>query len=679
MKNAKGKNVWNWIPAFAGMTGKAGTSTGFGTSTSLSASKAGSALILTVVLTSLLAIIGMMFLMAANMDKLTTSAVSVNKELQFAVDSAVAQISQELVRDVPGVRAGEEYYDYPGSEDRWLANLEPDDSDNWPHISDLYGEWGSSLAPEIVPEHKEIKGIGSPADADGDGVADSKWTELRTSPGVSGQPAVTKSGKQIYMAIRIIDNGGMLNANTGYKFDSGGPQNETDGSRLWQINLMGLAERPPATYSTGEDDDLLKARAYYSSDWSDLSAYERDVSWRYYFPEPAGKYTPFDISDELAMRNRFLLARKNLLTQTDIHSRLENWGGEFMDTIWTPVNDSTAFGKWPKRVYDDGSSSIDPNYTYRHIVTTYNFDRIINPAGGIMASVGPDNTNGTYSKDKADSISKALNAAIGDPAEANQITVNLIDYCDRDSDVTDYTPDGVVHYYGFERPCIYISELASKLASWEDTSGSITVTYSARSYAIELYKPYGEDMEPNNVQKWRLRIGGAGGHEEDITNWTGGSQYHVIVIEDPLFTTLSALKPPCAEDPISDDIASGASHQDWPTPPHTDVKLLTSQEVELLREAPAGSGNYITVDSHTFVIPNDPGPTSGICISQSVKRDIHPHKCIRRLWDDNPSAYNLGSDNNYDDPDTGLIQAHPTNQPLTNTGEIGMIFRKAAM
>ena len=53
---------------------------------------AASALILAVVLTSLLAIIGVMFIMIARVDKMATSAISENKELNFAVETVVAKI-----------------------------------------------------------------------------------------------------------------------------------------------------------------------------------------------------------------------------------------------------------------------------------------------------------------------------------------------------------------------------------------------------------------------------------------------------------------------------------------------------------------------------------------------------------------------------------------------------------
>ena len=75
-------------------------------------SASASALILAVILTSLLAIIGVMFVMIARVDKMATSAISENKELNSAVEAVVALVSQELVLDVPGMPKGGDYYDY---------------------------------------------------------------------------------------------------------------------------------------------------------------------------------------------------------------------------------------------------------------------------------------------------------------------------------------------------------------------------------------------------------------------------------------------------------------------------------------------------------------------------------------------------------------------------------------
>ncbi|MHC4088557.1 MAG: hypothetical protein ACYSU5_25630, partial [Planctomycetota bacterium] len=98
----------------------------------------------------MLAIVGVMFVLMARVDKVATSAISENRELDLAIETVIAGISQELVSDIPGV-AGQEYYDYPDGNNIWLASLEPelindfgtvdanDDIYKWPQISDVTG------------------------------------------------------------------------------------------------------------------------------------------------------------------------------------------------------------------------------------------------------------------------------------------------------------------------------------------------------------------------------------------------------------------------------------------------------------------------------------------------------------------------------------------------------------
>ncbi|MHC4099052.1 MAG: hypothetical protein ACYSU3_23730 [Planctomycetota bacterium] len=222
----------------------------------------GSALILTVVLTGMLAIVGVMFVLMARVDKVATSAISENRELDLAIETVIARISQELVSDIPGV-AGQEYYDYPDVNNIWLASLEPelindfgtvdanDDIYKWPQISDVTGflrnrpfpfatqyvnvdpvpGWGP-FNQDFIREYPPIRidpnngqlgtgplddgrfdneWRGQLADADGDGIADSKWFKL--------YDVSSSKGKSIYVAARVIDPGGTLNVNTAFKFD----------------------------------------------------------------------------------------------------------------------------------------------------------------------------------------------------------------------------------------------------------------------------------------------------------------------------------------------------------------------------------------------------------------------------------------------------------------------------
>ncbi len=635
---------------------------------------AGSALILAVVLTSLLAIVGTIFLMAARVDKIATSAISENKELKFAVEAVLAEISRELALDVPGSQ-GAEYYDYPGDKDKWLAGLEPYDAGTnyrWRQISDVTGyinrEWGDSsredVPVEIIEDRKRIdlKNNGDleeqPADADGDGVADSKWIEL--------DGMTSGKGKTIYAAIRVIDNGGMINVNTAYEFDpNGSPQNRIDGSSLSQINLAAL--RRGATNPFSNLHRMREGR----ETW-DLDRYTDDVVWR--IEKPDGLWTPFDISDELKLRNRYIISK------TSINTRISGlWTKAFHWKPYVPRNESDHSIRdanhwfW----YANNSSSDADDYNYRHIATTYNMDRITAPNGDKMLNINDANARDVY---------ETVRDALADPNFADvaaQIAVNLIDFRDGDSNVTvfDPPPTGGKRYYGFESPCIYISELVHKFKKLTPPGGPIgpggevkSVIY--RSYAIELYKPYPLDKAPIK-NDWQLVIGetpggpiGApvfGAKEYDI-EWSGTEDFHVILFEDP-------------EAELNVD--SAASVQEPPFARYSEI-FEGGDLVELQRRVRANDGRdiWITVDSSLVPDANANGSPwlnpNADSISRSVRRDIRPHKNIRRLWSAPLSGSTLGGDNNYDDPNTGIIQAHPADEKFTNVGEIGMVFRKGA-
>ncbi len=634
---------------------------------------AGSALILAVVLTSLLAIVGTIFLMAARVDKIATSAISENKELNFAVEAVLAKISRELALDVPG--NGAEYYDYPGDNDKWLASLEPYKDSNdyrWRQISDVTGyinrEWGDSsredVPAEIIEDRKRIdlKNNGDleeqPADADGDGVADSKWVELDGT--TSGK------GKPIYAAIRVIDNGGMINVNTAYEFDPNGApsRDRIDGSSLSQINLAAL-RRGATPFS-----NLHRMREGRET-W-DLARYMDDVVWR--IEKPDGLWTPFDISDELKLRNRYIISK------TSIKTRIGNlWTKAFGWKPYVPRNESdhsiTDANEW--FWYANNSSSDADDYNYRHIATTYNMDRITAPNGDKMLNINDANARDVY---------ETVREALADPNFADvaaQVAVNLIDFRDGDSNVTvfDPPPTGGKRYYGFESPCIYISELVHKFKKLIPPGGPIgpggevgPVIY--RSYAIELYKPYPLDKAPIE-NDWKLVIGetpggpiGApvfGAKEYDI-EWSGTEDFHVILFEDP-------------EAELNVD--SAASVQEPPFARYSEI-FEGGDLVELQRRVRANDGRdiWITVDSSLVPDANANGSPwlnpNADSISRSVRRDIRPHKNIRRLWSAPRSGSTLGGDNNHEDSNTGIIQAHPADEKFTNVGEIGMVFRKGA-
>jgi len=618
----------------------------------------GSALILTVVLTSLLAMVGVVFLMIARVDKIATSAILENRDLNAAVDTVVAQISEELVLDTPGVAAQEEYYDYPDEHNRWLASLEPykfASNYYWQQVSQLTAYpsgYARDVQATVVREYDAITDVNTPianADADGDGVGDAQWMLL--------DDVTSSEGKPIYAAVRIIDNGAMLNANTAYKFDPSDPCSvNIDGSSQLQIHLLALAGRPGAPATGGDEAALLWARADDDGGIArDLDAYEQQVIWQY--GEPNVPYTPFDISDELELRYRFLL------NHTGIDTRLEMWGGEFrkLTTLSTPV---TSGGRELDDWFDRASAvaGMDPNYEYRHLATTYNMDRIICPSPIVLSDGTTRKRMANINFASVGSVFDAIRTALlkTDPNFPNadrlaaQLAVNIIDYRDSDSEVTTFDL-GAGPFFGFETPCVYISELAYNSV----VVGDPPVTY--RSYAVELYKPYVQDNDPN-AGEWELVIDGTA---IPIT-WSGTKRFHVIRCEDPnAAPPQTPLLPVSFSDPNVINDYAGPTPQDAVYTPFAGGSVISLQRR-------AANGSFFVVDSVT--VPG--GWLSAGGGARSIERDIHQHKCIRRLWATvaESGSPTLGQPNYFLHTDPAKIQAHPANAFFTNVGELGMVF-----
>ena len=515
----------------------------------------GSALIMAIAVVTMLAIVGAMFLLMSRIEEGSTSSLEEFKSLDAAVDSVIATVATELKLDTPGVTANTEYYDYPGDNDKWLANLEPEPNGTnygWQQISDIFkdsstGQYyfdkhsidSTNIQATIVKENEPIPTVSqypdALADADGDGVADSKWVKLDNISSSTGRP--------IYAAIRVIDNGGMLNVNTAYKFD---PElttvDDVSGRYLRNINLMGFTVRDITT-DINENDitDLLDARGITESN---LPSYENYAV--YNFQQNYGGSTPFDISDELEMRNRFLL------NNTDIDTRLEAWGGDFrLNTSATPFTD---LAEWEKTIYSAGTSAtLDPNYAYRHLATTYNADRAIDPDGNKALVVNyqymDPNIQTLYSRiaDKFDARTDMTSTEIDDYKKLHaQILANLQDFDDHEV-LTGYTEDvpqvtvlkdeNGDEYYGFERPYVFISELV-RAFKWEDDSNTADPNTMHRSYGIEICKdPRTEvfDKLATIRNEFRLRIENP---DYEITveskNFEDrGGRFYVRIFDDP--------------------------------------------------------------------------------------------------------------------------------------------------
>ena len=155
-------------------------------------SRPGSALILTVVLTSLLAIVGVLFIMTARIDRMAASAAAENQQLSLAVETLVAQIGEMLIADTPGVSGDPEYWDFPDANDPWLAGLEPYRSGSdyyWRQISriaDINAADARNVRIRVIGDRDviDVNMTGTNADASGDGVGDARWFKVPDIPPV---------------------------------------------------------------------------------------------------------------------------------------------------------------------------------------------------------------------------------------------------------------------------------------------------------------------------------------------------------------------------------------------------------------------------------------------------------------------------------------------------------------
>jgi hypothetical protein len=600
----------------------------------------GSAIILAIVLTSLLAIIGVLFLISSRVDSIATSSIADNEDLTLAVDTVITQISQDLAEDITkGVIDPNCYADYPDPCNFWLASLEPvviNDINYWPHITDLYNRLGGMTSYLLIPatgaviyEHGDTAGDSTSAfqyraDADGDGAPDSMWVQISAKS--------SSKGKSIYAAVRIIDNGAMLNVNTGGLFNPG----SSVGAFQTDINLISLSWRGvDANYNPASVTTLDTARNPLGR-----LTYANDVIWRY--DSPDGNYTPFDISDELEMRYRFLINQK------DTRTRLESWGSEFIRAAVRsiPFDNTTSTNdphpgnvpkNWVTNAYYNLSKN-DPNYAYRHIATIYNCDRVITPDGGKMININNPDINVL---DVCDVIKTALIEG-GMPianadSNAAQIAANLIDYRDDNNDITVVSDSAGNPHFGFERPCIYISEIAANFT--RDSSDKLH-----RSYAIELYIPY-YGIDTINPAEWKIQIGFS--TPIGLTG-LGTNKYHIIRKIDPQADI--TINP--AEATLKDE----------------DISFYVSDTIRLWRNI---NGVYDLPVDEVIVPPGFPdGTTSQI---YSLQRDITLHKCIRRLWYTTAEP-NLGNFKTFALSTDDIIQAHPANKPFTNVGELGQLF-----
>jgi hypothetical protein len=551
----------------------------------------GSAFILMIVLTSLLAIIAVMFMLSARMQKFSTSSMQDSKALDFAVETVVSKVSEQIAKDVPGNFITEvnnppaplrtyyqEYYDYPSydpnnfHDDRWLANLEPEYVDvngvsliGFRHISDVFDGRLASLylsnpnisfqnvSAVVIKEHEPIGNEGDKADADGDGVSDSRWVIV---------PGTSVKGQPVYAAVRVIDNAAMLNANTSGSFNpDGNDVKKIDGSSQLQIDFVHLAKRAGILADTAEK--TLNKQRFDPNKPGDIAGYENGVLWQFI---NYGKHRPYDIGDELSLRNRFFLANDDLATRIEWLSKY-GWWFTFLSHEYVPTHSHCRTSPiedqpdveyhWLRRLNTDfpydNKGIYDPCfYDVRHIVTTYSLERartadgnsLINGGRGMISLSQFDPNIAPFDPNAAQKIYNDLVYSRYFKSnfypELAQIIANLKDYTDDDNDVTAVIDKNGGLHYGWEKPDMYITELVYEANA---------IDPNHVSYAIEIFKTTAEHFDPCD---FRVVIGGGDPNKTaglyktwyptDSNFNETGSRFIVITYVDPNIQIQGSIK-----------------------------------------------------------------------------------------------------------------------------------------
>jgi len=276
---------------------------------------------------------------------------------------------------------------------------------------------------------------GARADADGDGVADSRWVLV---PGLT-----TSRGEPVFAAVRIIDNCAMLNLNAASCFNVKGyadpkkrspfsdmwtywhedpvntftlkpwHDNQKDGSGryLTEINylpflrgrdLNGVLFDGGASGESGDRwYDLMAAKGLAKVWGGNIYPFAPAAAQAFLLnmEKPlAGRF--FDIGDELELRNRYLITsmtearfeRKSPPDPGVLHFTLDAGGGTY-GALRTPVDENTAFVSWKIKVdpanfdkWDLAGNPLAPTnplfrYDRRHLCTFYSFDRMFRRGG----------------------------------------------------------------------------------------------------------------------------------------------------------------------------------------------------------------------------------------------------------------------------------------------------------
>ncbi|MCG3178497.1 MAG: hypothetical protein BIFFINMI_00825 [Phycisphaerae bacterium] len=530
-------------------------------STRLPRRRTGSALILVVALVVVLFVVGMGFLGMSQMDRAAGAIGLEDARLDVEANAVCEVVIGQLTRDLWGDDANmlgngtsshdvpDEPFDFPCTnsdpakfglwDDAWLASTLPEKQAGgvylWPHITNLAGP---NFNRGVAATDTSVLASALEADADGDGVNDSRW--------------LLSPNGQYRWAVRVIDESAMINLNTagrGTPFDLGNTPYSVDapaasieavwsqygnGAFKWMasnqsygayfgrslssqsdIGSAELVKHPDLDYSMQLDnaritDTFPNALPFRPWETFALQSYgvkpgpaaaRLELDWPMTFTDRAAtvgsysytrsadrRYLIPDISETVPLTNPFDAAHINNSLQMYFtsYSWVRNVHPNVMPTGGAPSG-AASWDAW-MAIYKAGlKTADDPGCLYVNNASPHNalYTKALVAAFALSGAMAP--TGGLSSQ------------------QVEQAVVNLADWRDADQDLsttgagggsnkvdTVYNTSGI---YGNE-PQVFITEVAIKhyaLSTWSNSR-----------YALELFNPYNVDV---NVGYWQIRLG----------------------------------------------------------------------------------------------------------------------------------------------------------------------------
>ncbi len=567
----------------------------------------GSALVLAVAVLVIIAMMGVAYIQVARVDRRTTGQSSqylrddIVTQIAWALQGDLLNANQTFLDpDATGnslTGGGDEPYDFPWTntatsgwwivpnpidptaapltpvggpgDDSWLASNAPTGivgSEQWPHLTNLAGYYieydnatgtfpGVDAAgyPNIQtvtnggtadPNYDDTDDTGidmtdaNLVDADGDGFYDSRWIFAPT-PEVNGTIYV--------VAIRIIDNSAMVNANVATALsDTAGMFTVADAPRWWspgELNLAGFAAWADLTINgtnsgafDSELQDLLDYRLNTTTSiptpWGVGAIGERDFHWfngarnwdSYTTPVVPGVTPARTVGPTSSMEAEFELRYKNSNIDGPNVTTLE----AEMSSMLTPHTELTA-----EDYFNTDPVTLPGMGNPRLWTTVFSGSApLLTPVAGedmpgLQMRVDLNNATALEIRDGIESLlgvtSVTLPATVASNAQfAAQFAANIVDYRDTDNLLTQVADTaGPTNFYGFERLPMIVEVYAERdYTGADDGSGNVTwdwTTAGPTPFMIEIYNPYAVEISLENIY-----LDMADGGRELLTILNGG-------------------------------------------------------------------------------------------------------------------------------------------------------------